>query len=287
MCYNITNGGALETRMVQSLEEYIAQATKAYQPTSTAIQAQIDALPGQLQATNEQINRNYAQQQAGLNRQRNMAAETASMQAAGSGGSFGGAANIANRKYYDQTFVPAVTQLRANQTNELAQARQANEDAKLSLAMQKANAESQANQQALAQYYSDVQAEQNRALQRAQIASQNAYNEYLRQAAENEKKKIYLQSERNMYGGFDWVDGYGNKHTAGTVASSYANGATSGDSFNESLYSALGQAARQGDYYSSIVADQMYNDNARFAKNNSGRSTGNAVYDTLGIYRVN
>ena len=105
----------------------MAQATQAYQPTSNAIQAQLNALPGQLESTNTQINKNYAQQQAGLNRQRNMAAETASMQAAGSGGSFGGAANIANRKYYDQAFVPAVTQMNTNKANELERARQASE----------------------------------------------------------------------------------------------------------------------------------------------------------------
>ena len=145
--------------MVASLEEYVAQATQAYQPAKTAVQDQINALSGQLDATNEQINRNYAQQQAGLNRQRNMAAETASMQAAGSGGSFGGAANIANRKYYDQSFVPAVTQLRTNQTNELQQARQDSEAQRTALNSQLANLQAQANQQALAQYYADLEAE--------------------------------------------------------------------------------------------------------------------------------
>lgn len=161
----------------------MAQATQAYQPTSNAIQAQLNALPGQLESTNTQINKNYAQQQAGLNRQRNMAAETASMQAAGSGGSFGGAANIANRKYYDQAFVPAVTQMNTNKSNELERARQASEDARLSLSGQLANIQSQANQQALAQYYADLEAERTRAAQlqaqREANAAQNAYYQYL------------------------------------------------------------------------------------------------------------
>lgn len=187
--------------MVQSLEEYVAQATKAYQPTTNAIQAQIDALPGQLQTTTETINRNYAQQQAGLNRQRNMAAETASMQAAGSGGSFGGASNIANRKYYDQTFVPAVTQMRTNQTNALAQARQANDDARLSLSGQLANAQAQANQQALAQYYADQEAERQREIQRQQIAAQNAYNQYLMEAYRQ-------QQAANQIKKWDFGNGY-------------------------------------------------------------------------------
>jgi hypothetical protein len=201
--------------MVQSLEEYVSQATRAYQPTTTAIQAQINALPGQLESSNEQINRNYAQQQAGLNRQRNMAAETASMQAAGSGGSFGGASNIANRKYYDQTFVPAVTQMRANQTNELERARQANEDARLSLSGQLANIESQANQQALAQYYSDLEAERAREAQlRAQReaqAAQNAYYQYLMEAAKQNQATAQPRVDKSQVSFTDWLnnDSYG------------------------------------------------------------------------------
>ena len=174
--------------MVQSLEEYVAQATQAYQPATNALQSQLDSLEGKLANTNEQINRNYVQQQADLNRQRNMAAESASMQAAGSGGSFGGSANLANRRYYDKTFVPAVTQMKTNQANDLASARQANDDLRNSLNSQLANTQAQANQQALAQYYSDQEAEKNRALQRQQIAAQNAYNEYLMAAAKNNQR---------------------------------------------------------------------------------------------------
>lgn len=172
--------------MVQSLEQYVAQATTAYQPASNAIKSQIDALSGKLETTNEAINRNYAQQQAGLNRQRNMAAETASMQAAGSGGSFGGAANIANRKYYDQTFVPAVTQLRTGQANELAQARQNTENQRTDLNAQLANLQAQANQQALAQYYSDLEAERNRQAQLKAQREANAAQRYLMEASRNQ-----------------------------------------------------------------------------------------------------
>ena len=157
--------------MVQSLEEYVAQATNAYKPAQTAIQSQLDSLSGQLETANQQINKNYAQQQAGLNRQRNMAAETASMQAAGSGGSFGGAANLANRKYYDQSFVPAQTQLQTNQANELAQARQNIENQRTSLNSQLSNLEAQANQQALQQYWAAQEAEAQR---QAQLAAARA-----------------------------------------------------------------------------------------------------------------
>lgn len=172
--------------MAQSLEEYVAQATQAYKPASDAIRTQLDSLSGKLKTTNDAINKNYAQQQATLNRNRNSAAETASMQAAGSGGSFGGAANIANRKYYEQSFVPAQTQLQTNQANELAQARQSNENERANLNSQLSNLEAQAKQQALQQYWAQVEAEKERENQRRLAAQQNAaqdsYYKYLMEA---------------------------------------------------------------------------------------------------------
>lgn len=291
--------------MTKSLEEYVAQSTNAYKPSTTAVQQQLDALAGQLETTNEAINKNYAQQQSRLDLNRNQAAETASMQAAGSGGSFGGAANIANRKYYEQTFVPAVTQMRTNQSNDLAAARQANEDSRNSLNTQLANIQSQASNQGLSQYYNDLNAEltrqyqaeeaekerqfqaqqneANRALQRQQIAASNAYNNYLMQAAQNQNKKSYsLDSQRNLYGGYNWRDNNGNLVRVGEVAANMP-----GD-FNDNLYQRLYQAATNGDgdYYSAQVYNEMA-DGARFEINNTGQSTGNAMYDTLGIRRIN
>ena len=232
LCYNKTNGGAFGKRMVQTLEQYVAEATNAYKPAKTAIQSQIDALAGQLDTTNQQINKNYAQQQAGLNRQRNMAAETASMQAAGSGGSFGGAANLANRRYYDQSFVPAVTQMRTNQSNELAQARQANEDRRTNYGSQLANIDAQANQYALAQYYKDIadqqardfqaqQAELQRQFQAEQAekdrqaqaraaaqasAAQDAYYKYMMEAMRGNGGTNNVN--KNQVSFLDWIDKY-------------------------------------------------------------------------------
>ena len=103
-----------------------------------------------------------------------MAAESASMQAAGSGGSFGGSANLANRRYYDKTFVPAVTQMKTNQANDLASARQANDDLRNNLNTQLANMQTQANQQALSQYYADLEAEKEREFQAQQAAANRA-----------------------------------------------------------------------------------------------------------------
>lgn len=199
--------------MVQSLEEYVAQATNAYRPAQTALQNQLNSLSGQLKTANQQINKNYAQQQSTLNRNRNMAAESASLQAAGSGGSFGGAANIANRKYYDQQFVPAQTQLQTNQANELSQARQNFENQRTSLQSQMANLESQANQQALQQYWAAVEAEREREAQlraaRAAAAQANSSNQYLMDAMramgqqQNSKANVDFLSWVKNYSGWN------------------------------------------------------------------------------------
>lgn len=177
---------------VQSLEQYIAEATNAYAPAKTAINTQLGALDSNYATGEQKINKNYQQQQANLNNQRNMAAEAASMQAAGSGGSFGGAANLANRKYYDQTFVPAQTQMNTNKSNELDALRQNIENQRTSLNSQLANIDAQANQQALQQYWAAVEAEKQREAQlRAQReaqAAQNAYNRYLMEAMKNQNQ---------------------------------------------------------------------------------------------------
>lgn len=177
---------------VQSLEQYIAEATNAYAPAKTAINTQLGALDSNYATGEQKINKNYQQQQTNLNNQRNMAAESASMQAAGSGGSFGGAANLANRKYYDQTFVPAQTQMNTNKSNELDALRQNIENQRTSLNSQLANIDAQANQQALQQYWAAVEAEKQREAQlRAQReaqASQNAYYQYLMDAMKNQNQ---------------------------------------------------------------------------------------------------
>lgn len=243
--YNKANGGAFGINaMVQSLEQYVSQATQAYQPAVNALQSQLDSLDSRLANTNEQINRSYTQQQADLNRSRNMAAESASMQAAGSGGSFGGSANLANRRYYDKTFVPAVTQMRTNQANDLASARQASDDMRNSLNNQLANMQAQANQQALSQYYADQEAERNREIQRQQIAAQNAYNQYLmdayRQAQQQQQQPTIDKSQVSF---LDWLndDSYG------------ALDAVQGNSLNEkignlktisSIYSGIDKTSR-------------------------------------------
>ena len=192
--------------MGKTLEQFISEANTGYQPAIDAVQGQLDKLPGQLDETNAQINKQYAQQRARLNNQRNDAAYAASMNAAASGGGFGGQGAVANRKYYSQSFVPAVTQMNTNHSNDLSQARMNNENRKSELEMQLANMRGNAYQQALQAYYAAEEAEKNRALQRQQIAAQNAYNKYLMDAAEQQRQANQVKSW-NFGNGYSLVQG--------------------------------------------------------------------------------
>ena len=103
------------------------------------------------------------------------------------------------------------------------------------------------------------------------------------QAMQNANRNTYtLDSNRNLYGGYNWRNANGDLVRVGEVAAN-----DRGD-FNDNLYQRLAQAASNGDgdYYSAQVYNEMV-DGARFALNNTGRSTGNAMYDTLGIRRIN
>ena len=165
--------------MAKSIEYYTAEVSKSYDNSRKALQNQINAIEGNLAKTQAQINENYAQQQNTLNNQRNSAASSASMQAAGSGGSFGGAANIANKKYYEQQFVPAQTQLNTNQSQALENAQSQADANRLSLESQMANLNDEIARQGLARYYDVLEKERQERLARAQIAAQNAANRYL------------------------------------------------------------------------------------------------------------
>lgn len=162
------------TDVASTLEEYIAESTKSYDSSRKAIQSQLDSLSSQLAAAEEGINRNFAVQQQNLDDQRQTAASNASMQAAGSGGSFGGRANIANRDYYQQVFVPAVTQLQTNQANALSEARQSSENQRLSLNYQLAQLADQAYSTALSRYDAGQQLAWEKEKFAKQLAEQQA-----------------------------------------------------------------------------------------------------------------
>ena len=98
-------------------------------------------------------------------------------------------------------------------------------------------------------------------------------------AAKNANSGYNLSSTRNIYGGFDWTDANGKLQRVGTIAKNI----NSGD-FNNDLGKLLGMAADQGDYYSQQVLNELKN-GARFTIGSGG--TGNSMYDTLGIRRIN
>lgn len=206
--------------MAKTLAEYQAEVTRSYEPARQAIQNQINALAGQEAQGLQALQKQYQLDQQTLERNRDTATEAASLAAAGNGGSFGGQANIANRKYYAQTFAPAQTQLqtnfdksRGNLSSQIAQN-------KMSLESQMANLASEAHRYGISRYDTAVAQDrqyaleqQRLALQRAQIAAQNSYNQYLA-AAQKQKAATparnsfidYLKSNAAMnYGG--WAEG--------------------------------------------------------------------------------
>lgn len=206
--------------MAKTLAEYQAEVTRSYEPARQAIQNQINALAGQESQGLQALQKQYQLDQQTLERNRDTAAEAASLAAAGNGGSFGGQANIANRKYYAQTFAPAQSQLqtnfdksRGNLSSQIAQN-------KMSLESQMANLASEAHRYGISRYDTAVAQDrqytleqQRLALQRAQIAAQNSYNQYLA-AAQKQKAATpaqnsfidYLKSNAAMnYNG--WAEG--------------------------------------------------------------------------------
>ena len=161
--------------VVKSIEEYTAEISRGYDNSRNALQNQINAIEGNLAKTQKQINENYANQQNTLNNQRNMAASNASMQAAGSGGSFGGAANIANKKYYEQTFVPAQTQLNTNQSQALENAQTQANSNRLSLETQLAQMHDEISRLGVQRYYDELEKERQERLAREQMAAASRY----------------------------------------------------------------------------------------------------------------
>lgn len=175
--------------MAKSIEEYTAEISKAYDNSRNALQNQINAIEGNLAQTQKQINENYANQQKQLNSQRNQAASSASMQAGRSGGSFGGAANIANQKYYEQSFIPAQTQLNTNQSQALENAQSQANSNRLSLEQQLANMNDEISRLGLQRYYDELERERQEAARRQQIAAQNAWANYLNQGGNGKTYK--------------------------------------------------------------------------------------------------
>ena len=221
--------------MVKSIAEYTAEVSKSYDNSRKALQHQIDAISGNLAQTQKQINENYAQQQNTLNNQRNMAASNASMQAAGSGGSFGGAANIANKKYYEQTFVPAQTQLNTNQSQALENAQSQANSNRLSLESQLASMNDEISRIGLQRYYDELERERQAELQRRAIAAQYAAQSYFGGGGGQAQPKYAANSDAS--GGFFFTNS-GNGNTVKYGTAYFGNG---GAKNNNSILSNVGQ----------------------------------------------
>lgn len=193
-CYNIGNFGvAWNIRNMANLEQIMAETSKSYDNSRKALNDQINAISGNLDAQKQRINAQYDQQGKTLDNQRNWQAQASSMAASRNGGSFGGKSEIANKKYYQQAFVPAVTQMQTNQANDLSSAEsQANQN-RLSLEQTLANLNDEASRYGMQRYDAAVQAEEDKRRWEAeqaekkrqfdaQLAQQNAMYNYLNQA---------------------------------------------------------------------------------------------------------
>ena len=229
-----------------NLEQIMAETNKSYDQSRNALNSQIDAIAGDLEAQKNRINNQYAQQGKSLDNQRNWQAQASSMAASRNGGSFGGSTEIANKKYYQQAYVPAVTQMQTNQANDLSSAEsQANQN-KLSLQQTLAQLNDEANRYALQRYDAAVQAEreeeyrkQQLALQRQQIAAQNAYQQYLNQASAQANKYAWNNNTANSQ---FYNAATGKAVTFGTFASGM------GASGNANLLSVASQVLNKSDY---------------------------------------
>jgi hypothetical protein len=173
-----------------NLEAILAETSKSYDNSRKALNDQINAISGDLDAQKQRINAQYAQQGKSLDNQRNWQAQASSMAASRNGGSFGGRSEIANKKYYQPSFVPAVTQMQTNQANDISSAEsQANQN-KLSLEQTLAGLNDEATRYGMQRYDAAVQAEEEKRRWEAeqaerkrqfdaQMAQQRAYQNYL------------------------------------------------------------------------------------------------------------
>lgn len=172
--------------MVKSIEEYIAETTKSYDPAIKAYNTQISGLGESKASDLANLERSYASQQEGLERQKNRAAETASLAAAARGGAFGGASNIARRNYYQDTFVPAVNQINTNRASAEENINKQYSEQQRNLEQQLANLYAQANTYGTQRYDDAVKQEEAIRQYNESLALQKAQQEEaIRQYNEN------------------------------------------------------------------------------------------------------
>ena len=202
-----------------NLEQIMAETSKTYDNSRNALQSQIDAIAGNLEAQKGRINADYAQQARSLDDQRNFQAQASSMAASRNGGSFGGTSEIANKKFYQQAYVPAVTQMQTNRANDISNAESQANSNRLSLQQTLAQLNDEANRYALQRYDNAVEAERQAAQRAKELAAQQAYQNYLNQAAQ----------QANKYGAYTDTAGgtqfYNTGTNKGVTFGTFANGA--------------------------------------------------------------
>lgn len=209
-----------------NLEKIMAETSKSYDNSRKALNNQINAISGDLAAQQDRINAQYAQQGQDLNNQRNWQAQATSMAASRNGGSFGGASQIANDRYYQQTFVPALTKMYTNRSNDLSSAESQANQHRQQLETTLAGLNDEASKYAMQRYdaareaeredkYRQAQLAEQRRQFNAQMAQQNAYQQYLQN----------LQSAQNpTYKNWDFGNGYSVQQMPNGRAAYYRNG---------------------------------------------------------------
>lgn len=248
-----------------NLEKIMAETSKSYDNSRKALNDQINAISNDLTAQQGRINAQYAQQGKSLDNQRNQAAQAASMRASNNGGSFGGSAEIANKRYYQQAYVPAVTQMQTNQANDLSSAEsQANQN-RLSLQQTLAQLNDEANRYALQRYDAAKQAEadeayrqQQLALQKQQLAQQNAWQSYLNQPTDSPKYGYV----NDAGGGLQ----FRNNNTNGSVKFGTYYGGNGGTWKNSSVLNTIGDAfGTDSNEYNRLSEILKYNGNKKLS----------------------
>lgn len=255
-----------------NLEKIMAETSKSYDNSRKALNDQINAISSDLTAQQGRINAQYAQQGKSLDNQRNQAAQAASMRASNNGGSFGGSAEIANKRYYQQAYVPAVTQMQTNQANDLSSAEsQANQN-RLSLQQTLAQLNDEANRYALQRYDAAKQAEadeayrqQQLALQKQQLAQQNAWQSYLNQPTDSPKYGYVNDASGGLQ--------FRNNNTNGSVKFGTYYGGNGGTWNNSSVLNTVGDAfGTDSNEYNRLSEILKYNGNKKLS-NAAGKTS--------------
>lgn len=249
-----------------NLEKIMAETSKSYDNSRRALNDQINAISGDLAAQQNRINAQYAQQGKNLDNQRNWQAQASSMAASRNGGSFGGSSEIANKKYYQQAYVPAVTQMQTNQANDLSSAESDANQRRLSLQQTLAQLNDEASKYAMQRYDAAREAEredayrqQQLALQKQQLAAQNSWQNYLNGATTPTQK---YGVTNDTAGGLQ----FRNNNTNGSVKFGTYYGGNGGSWNNSSILNTVGDMfGGNSNEYKRLQEILKYNGNKKLA----------------------